>query len=65
MNRISAETLHGWITDGQELALLDAREDGEFGDLAPVLGGPVRLGAEGNPGPGAAAAADGAGVLRR
>jgi len=31
MNRISAETLHGWITDGQELALLDAREDGEFG----------------------------------
>ena len=31
MNRISAETLLGWITDGQELALLDAREDGEFG----------------------------------
>ena len=31
MNRISAETLRGWITDGQELALLDAREDGEFG----------------------------------
>src|ERR1700688_4126118 len=31
MNRISAETLHGWIIDGQELALLDAREDGEFG----------------------------------
>jgi len=31
MNRISAETLLGWITDGRELALLDAREDGEFG----------------------------------
>jgi rhodanese-related sulfurtransferase len=31
MNRISAGTLLGWITDGQELALLDAREDGEFG----------------------------------
>ena len=31
MKRIGAETLHGWITDGQELALLDAREDGEFG----------------------------------
>ena len=31
MNRISADTLRGWITDGQELALLDAREDGEFG----------------------------------
>jgi rhodanese-related sulfurtransferase len=31
MNRISAETLHRLITDGQQLALLDAREDGEFG----------------------------------
>jgi rhodanese-related sulfurtransferase len=31
MNRISAETLLGWITDGQELGLLDAREDGAFG----------------------------------
>ena len=31
MNRISAKKLHGWITDGRELALLDAREDGEFG----------------------------------
>jgi len=31
MNRITAETLLGWITDRQELALLDAREDGEFG----------------------------------
>ena len=31
MKRISAQTLSGWITDGRELALLDAREDGEFG----------------------------------
>ena len=31
MNKISAATLRGWITDGRELALLDAREEGEFG----------------------------------
>ncbi len=31
MHHIDAETLHAWVTDGQELALLDAREDGEFG----------------------------------
>jgi rhodanese-related sulfurtransferase len=31
MRRINAPTLRGWITDGQELALLDAREEGEFG----------------------------------
>jgi rhodanese-related sulfurtransferase len=31
MNRIGAATLLDWTTDGQELALLDAREDGEFG----------------------------------
>jgi rhodanese-related sulfurtransferase len=31
MKRISAITLHSWLLDGQELALLDAREDGEFG----------------------------------
>lgn len=31
MKHIDATTLHGWIGDGQELALLDAREDGEFG----------------------------------
>ncbi|MBV1796429.1 rhodanese-like domain-containing protein [Siccirubricoccus sp. G192] len=29
--RIDAPTLKGWIGDGQELAILDAREDGEFG----------------------------------
>jgi hypothetical protein len=31
MRSIDAKTLMEWITDGQELALLDAREDGEFG----------------------------------
>jgi rhodanese-related sulfurtransferase len=31
MQRITAPTLHAWLSDQQELALLDAREDGEFG----------------------------------
>ena len=31
MRRIDPATLRGWITDGCELALLDAREEGEFG----------------------------------
>jgi rhodanese-related sulfurtransferase len=31
MKTIDAKTLHDWVTDGRELALLDAREDGEFG----------------------------------
>jgi rhodanese-related sulfurtransferase len=31
MQRIGAQTLHAWLGDGRELALLDAREDGEFG----------------------------------
>ena len=31
MKRITANTLHSWLTDGHELALLDAREEGEFG----------------------------------
>jgi rhodanese-related sulfurtransferase len=31
MQRINAKTLHTWLADGHELALLDAREDGEFG----------------------------------
>jgi rhodanese-related sulfurtransferase len=31
MKHIDAKTLHGWISGGQELALIDAREDGEFG----------------------------------
>jgi len=29
--RISAQTLKGWLGDGGELAILDAREEGEFG----------------------------------
>ncbi|MBW8270389.1 rhodanese-like domain-containing protein [Caldovatus aquaticus] len=31
MRRIDAPTLKRWIGDGQELAILDAREEGEFG----------------------------------
>lgn len=31
MTRIDAATLRNWITDDRELALLDAREEGEFG----------------------------------
>jgi rhodanese-related sulfurtransferase len=31
MHHISAATLRSWIEDGAELALLDAREEGEFG----------------------------------
>ena len=31
MKYIHPRTLHGWIADGGELALIDAREDGEFG----------------------------------
>lgn len=31
MNRIDAATLHTWLKDGHELAVLDAREEGEFG----------------------------------
>ncbi len=31
MRKIDAATLRGWVTDGRELALLDAREEGEFG----------------------------------
>ncbi len=31
MTRIDAATLRTWLTDGRELAVLDAREEGEFG----------------------------------
>src|ERR1700694_2495148 len=31
MKHIDPATLRGWILDGAELALIDAREDGEFG----------------------------------
>ena len=30
MKQIDAPTLRGWIEDGRELAILDAREEGEF-----------------------------------
>ena len=31
MKTIDAKALRDWIEDGQELAILDAREEGEFG----------------------------------
>ena len=31
MRQVSPAELRGWITDGSELAILDAREEGEFG----------------------------------
>ncbi len=31
MNRVDAASLRDWIQDGRELAILDAREEGEFG----------------------------------
>ncbi len=31
MKHVDPKTLHGWLSDGQELAIIDAREDGEFG----------------------------------
>jgi rhodanese-related sulfurtransferase len=31
MKTIDPKTLHGWISDHRELAVIDAREDGEFG----------------------------------
>lgn len=31
MKHIDPKTLHNWISDGHELAIIDAREDGEFG----------------------------------
>ena len=31
MNHVDPATLRGWILDGHELAILDAREEGEFG----------------------------------
>jgi len=31
MKHIAPTTLRGWLSDGQEIAMIDAREDGEFG----------------------------------
>ncbi len=43
MNRITAATLHRWLADGRELALLDAREEGEFGSAHPFWDVPCPL----------------------
>ena len=31
MRHVDVKQLRGWIEDGNELAILDAREEGEFG----------------------------------
>jgi rhodanese-related sulfurtransferase len=31
MKHVAPTTLHDWLSDGRELAIIDAREDGEFG----------------------------------
>ncbi len=43
MTPINAPALREWILDGQELALLDAREDGEFGAAHPFWAVPCAL----------------------
>ena len=43
MKRIDAPTLHGWLNDGRELALLDARDEGEFGTAHPFWAVPCPL----------------------
>ncbi len=43
MRRIDARTALAWLADGQELALLDAREEGEFGRSHPFWAVPCPL----------------------
>ncbi len=43
MRRIDAATLRAWLTDGAEIALLDAREQGEFGTAHPFWAVPCPL----------------------
>ena len=43
MNHINAATLRSWITDGAELALFDAREEGEFCASHLFLAQPVAI----------------------
>ena len=43
MRQIDAATLRAWLTDGAEIALLDAREEGEFGTAHPFWAVPCPL----------------------
>ncbi len=43
MQPVDAPTLRGWVLDGQELAILDAREEGEFGAAHPFWAVPCPL----------------------
>ena len=65
MKRIDAKTLHAWLLDGRELALLDAREDGEFGASHLFWAVPCPLSRARNACPRTAAAPRRARLLRR
>ena len=65
MKRIDAKTLHAWLLDGRELALLDAREDGEFGTSHLFWAVPCRAVEARDSRPRAAAAPRRAHLLRR
>ena len=65
MKRIDAKTLHAWLLDGHELALLDAREDGEFGASHLFWAVPVAAVEARNSGARTGAAAWRADMLRR
>ena len=43
MDRVPAATVRAWVEDGNELALLDAREEGEFGTAHPFWAAPCPL----------------------
>ena len=43
MDRVPAATVRAWVEDGNELALLDAREEGEFGTAHPFWAVPCPL----------------------
>ncbi len=43
MDRVSAATVRAWVEDGDELTLLDAREEGEFGAAHPFWAVPCPL----------------------
>src|SRR5262249_51887279 len=40
-NRIDAHTLKSWLSDGSEIALIDVREAGQFGEAHPFFAVPL------------------------
>lgn len=41
MKKVDAKTLHGWLHDGSEIALLDVREQGQYGEGHLFFGVPL------------------------